>query len=222
MQLTNQPYKPVVSATRPDARMRKAWCEWLQALATDAEAALAAAIAYRQLDGLARDRWLNALDEDVGQLHVPRIAVYAPLLAVEADSERRSRIVSAMGPSDEKATPRVPARGLSGTHRKGLRVSTIVMPLYLDFVQVLACAYEANGFAWVRHDPIVDREGAPRVGDEIDGVVLESTPLKPLIDELAHAVLAHRRGGRPLPEALKVFADLFEPSFGGSSAPLSW
>jgi hypothetical protein len=54
---------------------------------------------------------------------------------------------------------------------------------------------------------------APYTGTELEGVVLEQTPLKPLIEELAHAVLAHRRSGQPLPEALHGFVDLFAPSF---------
>ncbi|HKO52585.1 MAG TPA: hypothetical protein VJV79_32985, partial [Polyangiaceae bacterium] len=50
---------PLPLEGRTDPRVLDAWCEWLGALATDAEAALAAAIAYRELDGGARDRWLT-------------------------------------------------------------------------------------------------------------------------------------------------------------------
>jgi hypothetical protein len=53
----------------------------------------------------------------------------------------------------------------------------------------------------------------------MDGAVLERTPLKALIDELSHAVLSQRRSGRELPEALRVFADLFGPNVGGSTPP---
>jgi len=198
------------SASAVDARVVDAWCEWLGALATDAEAALAAAMAYKQLDAQARDTWLSALEQDALRLSVPRIAVYAPLLAVESDPKRRARINEAMGPLDATATPRVPAYGLSGRSRDGTRIAMIVTPLYLDFAQVLACAYrQAEGFSWVKHDPIVDRRSAPATGARVDGVTLENAPLKPLVDELAHAVLAHKRSGRKLPEALRVFADLF-------------
>ena len=201
-----------------DARVVDAWCEWLGALATDAEAALAAAMAYKQLDNAARDTWLCALEQDALRLSVPRIAVYAPLLAVESDPTRRARITDAIGPLDASATPRMPAYGLSGLARDGTRVATIVTPLYLDFAQVLACGYRpAAGFSWVKHDPIVDRRSAPREGHRVDTVLLESTPLKPLVDELAHAVLAHKRSGRKLPEALRVFADLFTPAIGTPS-----
>ena len=87
-----------------DTRVLDAWCEWLGALATDAEAALAAAIAYRELDAQGRVSWLNALEQDAVRLKVPRIAVYAPLLAVESDPERRERITFAMGPAEASAT----------------------------------------------------------------------------------------------------------------------
>jgi hypothetical protein len=203
-----------------DARVVDAWCEWLGALATDAEAALAAAIAYRELDAKGRISWLNALEQDAVRLKVPRIAVYAPLLAVESDPERRDRITFAMGPAEIEATPRAAVQALSARRADGVRIATIIAPLYLDFVQVLACGYQPDtGFSWVRHDPIVELSRAPLPGHELDGAVLERTPLKALIDELSHAVLSHRRSGRELPEALRVFADLFGPNIGGSTPP---
>jgi len=213
---------PLPLDARADTRMLDAWCEWLGALATDAEAALAAAIAYQELDGRGRDHWLSALEQDAARLNVPRIAVYAPLLAVESDPERRTRITDAIGPVDAAATPRNAAQGLCGRLPDGSYVAVLITPLYLDFVQVLACSYRMErGFGWVRHDPIVDRRQAPRHGERIDGALLERTPLKSLIDDLAHAVLAHKRSGRELPEALRVFADLFGPNVGGSSPPAS-
>jgi hypothetical protein len=203
---------------RADTRVVDAWCEWLGALATDAEAALAAAIAYQELDAGGRDHWLSALEQDSLRLKVPRIAVYAPLLAVESDPDRRTRITDAIGPMDLAATPRFAAQGLGGKLSDGSRVAVLITPLYLDFVQVLACSYRVeSGFGWVRHDPIVDRKHAPRHGERIDGALVERTPLKSLIDELAHAVLAHKRSGRELPEALRVFADLFGPDVGGTN-----
>jgi hypothetical protein len=212
------PLPEVIRGT--DSRVLDAWCEWLGALATDAEAALAAAIAYRELDAQGRTSWLNALEQDSVRLKVPRIAVYAPLLAVESDPERRDRITFAMGPAQIEATPRAAVQALSARHADGVRIATVIVPLYLDCVQVLACAYRPErGFSWVRHDPIVDTKHAPRPGDLLDGAILERTPLKALIDELSHAVLSQRRGGREIPEALRVFADLFGPNIGGSTPP---
>lgn len=203
-----------------ESRVLDAWCEWLGALATDAEAALAAAIAYRELDVAGRTSWLDALEQDSVRLKVPRIAVYAPLLAVEADPERRERITFAMGPAQLEATPQSAVQALSSVRADGARIATIVVPLYLEFVQVLACAFRPEyGFLWVRHDPIVDIKHAPRPGEELEGTRLEATPLKSLIDELSHAVLSQRRHGRELPEALRVFSDLFGPNVGGSTPP---
>jgi hypothetical protein len=195
-----------------DSRVLGAWCEWLVALATDAEAALAAAIAYRELSPMARDQWLTVLEQDAPRLEVPTIALYAPLLSVESDPARRQRITQSIDPADAHATPRYTARGLAGIGEDGMRVAVLVVPLYLDFTQVVACAYRKNaGFSWVRHDPIVLGEHAPRSGDTVGGVCVESMPLRPLIDDLALAILAHRREGREIPEALRMFADLFGP-----------
>lgn len=194
-----------------DTRVVEAWDVWLSELATNAEAAMAAAMAYKELDEAARGLWLDALDQDATRVGVPLIAVYAPLLAVESDPARRERIAAALGEPGER--PATPPRALVGTAPDGSKVATIVAPLYLDFVQVLACGFRSTtGFAWVRHDPIVGASGAPRPGEQVRGVRVESTPLKPLVDELALAVLAHVRSGEALPEALRIFADLFEPT----------
>lgn len=218
---TPLPAAPGISPPHGEGRLVEAWREWLRALATDAEAALAAAIAYRELDGAAREEWLDALEQDAPELAVPKFAVYAPLLAVESDAERRDRIHQAIGPLDT-ASPRAAADALVGDGVHGLRVAVLVSPLYLDFAQVLACAYRAeHGFEWVRHDPIVDRRRVPQHGERLEGVTVERTPLEPLIDELAHAVLAHKRAGRELPEALRVFADLFGPGVGSTPPPPS-
>jgi hypothetical protein len=203
-----------------DERLVGAWCEWLGALATDAEAALATAIAYRELTPSGRDYWLAVLEQDAKRLAVPKIALYAPLLAVESDEVRRDRISHAMGPVDVDATPCFPAHALSGVARDGTRVAVLVTPLYLNFAQVLACGYRnGSGFSWVRHDPIVLYSSVPRAGDRVGGAAIENAPMKALIDDLAHAVLAHRRSGEPLPEALSAFADLFGPVVGGSTPP---
>ena len=128
--------------------------------------------------------------------------------------------MAAIGPIEANAAARSELTALSGVCSDGLRVAAIVSPLYLDFVQVLACCYRvAEGFLWVRHDPIVQRAIAPRPGSELHGAVLEGTPSRQLIDELALAVLAHDRSGRALPDALRTFADLFEPVYSIGPAP---
>ena len=203
-----------------DERLVGAWCEWLGALATDAEAALATAIAYRELTPAGRDYWLAVLEQDAKRLAVPKIALYAPLLAVESDAARRERISTAMGPIEIDVTPGFAAHALWGVADDGTRVAVLVTPLYLNFAQVLACGYRpTTGFSWVRHDPIVLHSSVPQVGSSLGGARLEDTPMKSLIDELALAVLAHRRAGAELPEALRVFADLFGPVASGSTPP---
>ena len=202
-----------MDAAPADERVRAAWHAWLNALASDPEAALAAALAYEALDGTGRDLWLDALDQDAPHIEVPKLAMYAPLLSVETEPSRRERIRSAVG--DISLTLRRPAgRALRGVAANGDRVVAVVLPLYLDFVHVLACRmHPHDGFVWVRRDPIVHDRDAPSTRSELEGVMLERTPLKPVVEELAHAILAHRRSGRELPEALRVVVDLFQPSF---------
>ena len=196
-----------------DERVRAAWRAWLGALASDPEAALAAALAYEALDDTGRNLWLDALDQDAPQIQVPKLAMYAPLLSVETEPVRRERIRTAVGDSD-LVLRRPAGRALRGVAVDGDRIVAVVLPLYLDFVHVLACRMRPNdGFVWVRRDPIVHDRDAPKTRSELEGVLLERTPLKPVVEELAHAVLAHRRSGRELPEALRVFVDLFQPGF---------
>lgn len=209
--IENVPLKPTDEPTPPESRVVGAWHAWLDTLATNAEAALAAALAYKQLEGAARDSWLSALEQDSERLSVPKVAVFAPLLAVEIDPERRERIANAIGGEPAIEPGKEKARALVGFDRHGLRVAVIVAPLYLDFVQVLACGYQPQvGFEWVRHEPILRVECAPTQGQLLEGAKLDDSPLKVVIDELAHAVVAQRRANQPLPEALSFFAYLFE------------
>lgn len=196
----------------PDPRHYGAWRTWLASLANDAEAALGAAHAYGSLDAAGRDAWLDALAEDTPGVDVPLVAVYAPLLAVETDPDRRERIGHAMGDQWWSAIVHGDrARSLRGIAPDRTRVAVLVSRFYLRFVRILTCRYSPDeGFSWGRFEPIVAEERAPQPGAIIDGVQLEATPLKPVIEELAHAVLAHRRRGRELPSALSLFPDLFD------------
>jgi hypothetical protein len=207
---------PHTAANAPCPRSVRAWRAWLGALANDAEAAQAAALAYAQLDAAGRDAWIESLAQDAQELGVPRIAVYAPLLAVEVDGMRRKRIELAMGPDESGAVPQGAPSALVGIGRGDLRVAVLIAPLYMDFVQVLACGYHAGeAFEWVRHDPIVSRRSALQSGESIDGVLVESSPLKGVVDELAVTIVAHQRTRGQLPAALRVFAHIFGPAFVG-------
>ncbi len=193
---------------RVEPRLRGAWQAWLSSLATDAEAATAAAHLYGELPGEARNAWLEALVEDVPALKVPPIAVYGPLLAVEDDAARRDRICLAAGFALGPITKVDCA--LLGAATGGIRLAALVIPLYLDFVRLLVCRFVKNrGFDWVRQDPIVSAVDAPAAGSTIDGVDLYVSSTEAVVDELAHAVLAHRRMGRALPQLLCDCSDLF-------------
>jgi hypothetical protein len=201
--------------------VRSAWRTWLSALATDADAAMAAALAYESLPPESRDAWLDALAHDRSMLDVPAVALYAPLLAVESDGGRRERIAVAIAAenvtdaADESAEPSLApsAFAFRGVNNEGVHACVLVAPVYLNFVQVLRCRYTPHGgFLDVRHDPLKNAADLPRVR-ELDGVVVEPTPLRIVVEELAHAILADRRAERESPQALASFAHLFGPDF---------
>jgi len=194
-----------------DSRSTAVWRQWLSSMASDAEAALAAAIAYREMDSTGRDNWLSSLQLDAPAVDVPPIALYAPLLAVEQDPERRERLLSSLGEQFDGTLARSEKRAFLGGTEDGTKVYVLATPLYLDFVQVLACGVREGEFTWVRHDPIADPKAVPLAGDSLLGAKLEPTPIKGVLDELAQAVLSHQRMGKALPEALGVLGDLLGP-----------
>jgi len=196
-----------------DPRVRSAWRSWLSALATDAEAAMAAALAYESLPHDARDAWLDALDADAPTLDVPPVALYAPLLAVESEpGPRRARIeaVITAGAATLVSGEREPV-ALRGVASDGIHACVIVAPLYLHFVQVLSCRYTpGGGFVTVQHDPMRHADDVAPISD-FEGIPVEVTPLRVVVEELAHAILADKRQQRETPQALASFAHLFAP-----------
>ncbi|MFO0550252.1 MAG: hypothetical protein U0271_17795 [Polyangiaceae bacterium] len=196
-----------------EPRILAAWREWLAALATNPEAAIAAAHVYGALSSEGRDAWLQALEEDAPRLAqggVPRVALYAPLLSVEVDAERLDRIRSALA-NDPEGPPRGRTTALRGFSADRSRVAVLIAPLYAEFVQVLSCKYQPQvGFDWVRFDPIRRRDDVPANGSTFEGVAIESTPLSVVVEELAHSILAQRRGGREIPPSMVNFASLFD------------
>ncbi len=182
-----------------------AWRSWLVALASDADAALAAALAYESLDDAGRRAWLDALEQDAPTLGVPPIALYAPLIAVETDETRRARIERSIG---NTAVDRIARALVGGTHLD--RVCVISVPLYLSFVEVLVCHYSPDrGVLSAQHEPLRHQDTVANLGAALTTEKLVSAPLGLVIDELAHAVLADRREGRSAPNALATFAHLF-------------
>jgi hypothetical protein len=190
-----------------DPRTHAAWRTWLTALATNADAATAAALAYESLGDDGRDAWLDALDADAPSVDVPQIALYAPLLAVEQDDERRARIARNVTGTAKRSTP---PRALVGW-KNGERVCLIVSPLYLDFVELLLCRYDQDhGIHDARHEWLVHKSEVATCAREI-GVTMSDAPLPQVVEELAHAVVADRRAGRDAPAALMRYIDLFAP-----------
>lgn len=174
---------------------------------------MAAALAYESLPDDGRDAWLDALESDAPTLNVPKIALYAPLLAVESVVERRVRIETALVDDEASTAAQPETRALCGLAADGAHLCVIIAPLYLDFVEVLVCRYTpTGGFVTVKHDPMRHAAEVP-LGDraEIEGVSVEVTPLRVVVEELAHAILADRREKRAAPEALTSFAHLFGP-----------
>jgi hypothetical protein len=204
--------EPASSDRGASNHVQSAWRSWLSALATDAEAAMAAALAYESLPPDARDAWLDALDADAPTLEVPQVALFAPLLAVESDAGRRERIEARIA-SDPHPRPAAygEAQALRGVALDGTHACVIVAALYLDFVQMIECEYTpGGGFVSVRHDPLRHAGDLNPVYD-VGGIVVEPTPLRVVIEELAHAVLADRRRQQATPPALASFAHLFGP-----------
>ncbi|MBX3233631.1 MAG: hypothetical protein KIT84_21025 [Labilithrix sp.] len=193
-------------ASSIDPRAHQAWRTWLAALAKDADAVTAAALAYESLDADGRSAWLDALDHDAPDVEVPKIALYAPLLGVEEDDERRARIVLNVVGAARKSTPPRAWVGRRGEDR----VCLVVTPLYLDFVEILCCRYDPDvgvrdaWHKWLAHTSDVAKHGA-EVGAQEEALLPE------VVEELAHAVVADRRAGRNAPPSLVRYMDLFAP-----------
>lgn len=177
-------------------------------MATDAEAALAAAMSYRELSASGRDHWLTSLQGDLHDLDIPKIAVYAPLLSVEQDPDRR-RLLERLAAEDGDPEPtQVRRSALISQGPSGERIYVMISPLYLNFVQVLACGVHGGQFVWVRHDPILSKQRAPASGDIMSGGRLDAASFNLVLDELASTVLSHQRLGLVLPEAIYILSDL--------------
>src|ERR1700741_2041885 len=112
---------PMSSGPDPqlDPRVRSAWRTWLSALATDAEAAMAAALAYESLTPEGRDAWLDALELDSCDIPVPAGGLYAPLLAVESDETRRGRMTEALTAHSVRIEAQGSVRALHGVAPSG-------------------------------------------------------------------------------------------------------
>jgi hypothetical protein len=194
-------------ASSVDPRAHAAWRTWLAALAKDAEAVTAAALAYESLGPEGREAWLDALDHDAPEVDVPKVALYAPLLGVEEDDERRARIVlNVVGAARKSTRP----RALTGTRGED-SLCLVVSPLYLDFVEILFCRYDPDvGVREAWHKWLAHKNDVTKLVEEA-GVAMTERPLPLVVEDLAHAVVADRRAGRAAPPSLVRYMDLFAP-----------
>jgi hypothetical protein len=201
----DDPIPGVQPATPLDGGAHAAWLRYLTALGDDGDCAMAASLTYRSLPPAARIAWLDALEEDAPRLAVEPFALYAPLLAVEHDAGLAARILDAMGELPPAYGVARALRGVDATD--GARVAVLVRPAYLDFADLVGCRYTVDsGIKLAVREPLRRRDELPATWD---GVALTPGALDEVIEDLAHAVLADRRQGRPPPEALVPFADLF-------------
>jgi len=197
----------------PGDRSLGAWRAWLKALATDPEAALSAALVYEELPIDARSAWLDALEADVPSMEIPKVAAYAPLLAVEEDPVLRARIEREMGAIEGERI----RRAFVGERTDGALVVVIASSLYLDFAELLITLLVPDArLLSVAHEPLVALSGLFD-GMEMDGVKLRVRPLDDAVELVAHAVVAMRRAGDDLPEGTARFADLFTPGLAAAS-----
>lgn len=196
--------------TSVDPRAHAAWRRWLATLAHDADAVIAAVLAYESLDDDGRDAWLDALDADAPDVGVPAVALYAPLLGVEQDDARRARMSKNL---DGAAKRSAPARALvaKAPNAPGDRFCLVVTPLYLAFVELLYCRYHQDeGVREARHKWLTHGSDVVLYEREL-GVRWKEVSLSQVVEELAHAVVADRRAGRPAMPALVRCMDLFAP-----------
>jgi len=194
------------------AHVRSAWRSWLAALATDAEAAIAAALTYESLPGEVRDAWLDAIGSEAPTLGVPVVAFYGPLLGVELDPSRigKMRAAVAADPASARAVEPEPLAWL-GVGKGGVHACVVASALYLDYVRVLICRYTPKGgFLSAAYDPLRNVAHLSSL-HSVEGIAVEPTPLPVVVDELAHAVLADRRQDRASPPELQPFVELFVP-----------
>jgi hypothetical protein len=204
-----------------DPRVALAFRAWLEALATDPDAVTAAAMAYESLAADGRDAWLDALAVEGPSLRAPALALYAPLLGVETDPTRRARIEAALASTPALQRARGTLRCLHGVDGAGASVAAIVIPLYLDFVEVLICRYDPDvGVSVARRGPLLhasDVWTGARALREVEGTAVSESSISFVIEGLAHALVADRRSGRPPPEPLRTYEHLFTLDLGAQT-----
>lgn len=189
----------------------RAFQAYLRALAKDPDAIVAWALAYEAAGEAERDAWVRLIETEVAVLPVAREAVVGPLLAVEDGPRRRARLGELVRDvaAAAAAIPRRAAR--LDVPETGARTYALLLPLWLHFAELVVVALDGEGrVAGAQRDPVVDARDAASVLAAALGPAGEPVDPRDAIDDLAHAVLATRRGGRALPEALSRTTRLFD------------
>ena len=128
----------------------------------DAEAALAAALTYESLDDVARDAFLDAIDEDAAtrstfrRSRSTRRSWRSKMIRIVHQSATQLAIGRAL--RGKILDPRVCRDGRSRARVDGEQLTVLLLPLYLGFVEVLACRWnQENGCVSAEHEPLATR-----------------------------------------------------------------
>jgi len=189
---------------------RTAWHSYLRTLATSADAALGCALAYEELPRAARAELIGLIEDDLAASGAPRLAVVAPLLAAERDPELSRALSRIAARGRSRRRPRVVGRRAWAGERSRSRALAVARPVYLGFVELVVATVD-EGLVSVTADALVG-DAFARASALVAPIELAEAPYADVVDELAEAVLASRRSGRPLPDGASRLADLFEVS----------
>lgn len=193
-------------------RARALFRAWLLKLATDANAVMAASALYEALSDGERDAWITAIEEELGEMTIPRVALFAPFLSVERSPERVSRMQSHL---PEMPLPALPAvETFAGRFADGDRALFYVFGRHLDFVETLLCrlrgsdAKESDGVRSVEAEALIRRPELPALISSL-GILLAPIGLDEATMALGHAVVADVRNGVAPPPILARFSEIF-------------
>lgn len=189
----------------------RAFQAYLRALAKDPDAIVAWALAYEAAGDAERDAWIHLLETEAAVLPVAREAVVGPLLAVEDGPRRRARLGELVREAVAAAPSLLRRAARLDVPETGARSYALLLPLWLHFAELLVVSLDGDGrVAGASRDPVVDARDGGAVLVAALGPEGREVDAADAVDDLAHAVLATRRGGRPLPEALARAARLFD------------
>lgn len=216
---------PVVGQDAPDlasasvdgaAGGRVAWLSYLRSLATSADAALGCALAYEELPHSARAELVSLLEADVAAAGASRLAVVAPLLAVERDEALRRALRKLAGRGRRRRLARATLGRRAFVAEAGReRALALATPAYLGFADLVVARLADGGALLAVATELVEDARALARAAAIAAVPVDAfgvVPWADAVDELAGAVLASRREGRALPPAAPRLAELFEVS----------